>query len=84
MNSRNLILTALLALSLLSCGHAAPTSAEPDRVAALALELRANPDKADSILGKHGIDRVGFDALMYEIAIDPEKSNAYKAALGGR
>jgi hypothetical protein len=51
------------------------------RVALAALvagEISQTPDEADEILEKNGLDREKLDELMYEIAKDPELSQAYK------
>lgn len=48
--------------------------------AAIAREISAAPELADEILGKHGLDRDRFDAIMFEIAGDPAMTKAYMAA----
>ena len=48
--------------------------------ATVAREISAAPDRADEILGKHGLDRDRLDTLMFEIAGDPELTRAYMAA----
>ncbi|HEY0133107.1 MAG TPA: hypothetical protein VGB85_03480 [Nannocystis sp.] len=48
--------------------------------ATVAREISGAPDQADEILGKHGLDRDKLDALMFEIAGDPELTQAYMAA----
>jgi hypothetical protein len=48
--------------------------------ATVAREISGAPDRADEILGKHGLDRDRLDALMFEIASDPTLTSAYMAA----
>ena len=48
--------------------------------ATVAREISGAPDRADEILGKHGLDRDKLDVLMFEIAGDPELTRAYMAA----
>ena len=48
--------------------------------ASIAREISAAPEQADDILGKHGLDRDKFDAMIFEIAGDPALTKAYMAA----
>lgn len=48
--------------------------------ATVAREISGDPDKADEILGKHGLDRDKLDDLMFAIAADPELSKKYMDA----
>jgi outer membrane biosynthesis protein TonB len=48
--------------------------------ASVAKEISVAPEQADEILGKHGLDRDKFDAIIFEIAGDPELTKAYMAA----
>ncbi|GEM_PF-2821863 len=48
--------------------------------ATVANEIAGNPADADAILAKHDMDREKLDALMYEIARDPELTKAYAQA----
>ena len=48
--------------------------------ATVAREISGAPDRADEILGKHGLDRDKLDTLMFEIAGDAELTRAYMAA----
>ena len=48
--------------------------------AVVAREISGDPDRADEILGKHGLDRDKLDALMFEIADDPQLTEKYMAA----
>ena len=44
--------------------------------AAVAKEISVAPEQADEILGKHGLDRDKFDAIIFEVAGDPELTEA--------
>jgi hypothetical protein len=82
MRGTTLLLLAAACLSL-GCGKAAPPSADdPAGLAAFALELQADPTKAEARLTARGLTQAQFDALMYEVALNPEKARAYRAALG--
>jgi hypothetical protein len=53
------------------------------RASEIALAIRADPTKADEILAAHQLDRVQFEALLFEVAQDPAAARAYDAALAG-
>jgi hypothetical protein len=54
---------------------------EQVQVAAMvAKEIAADPEHADEVLVKHGLDRAKLDAMMFEIAADPALTEAYMAA----
>ena len=57
-----------------------PKAEKVKLAATVAREISGAPDQADEILGKHGLDRDKLDALMFEIAGDPELTQAYMAA----
>ncbi len=57
-----------------------PNAAKVTLAATVAKEISGAPDKADEILGKHGLDRDKLDALMFEIAGDPALTQAYMDA----
>ena len=65
-----------------SPGATTTTPPKAAQAAAIAKDLRANPDDADAILAKHGMTRQQFEDLMYEIAADPAMSEAYTAKVG--
>ena len=81
-----------LPLLLVACGGGSQKAPSPGattttppkaaQAAAIAKDLRANPDDADAILAKHGMTRQQFEDLMYEIAADEELTKAYEQALG--
>jgi hypothetical protein len=48
--------------------------------ASVAKEISVAPEQADEILAKNGLDRDKFDAMIFEIAGDPELTKAYMAA----
>lgn len=62
-----------------------PVKADPAQekvqiAAAVAKEIAADPEHADDVLTKHGLDRAKLDAMMFEIAADPALTEAYMAA----
>ncbi|PRP99059.1 hypothetical protein ENSA5_29010 [Enhygromyxa salina] len=46
----------------------------------VANSIASDPGAADSILEEAGLDRQSFEALLYEIARDPELSKSYAVA----
>lgn len=60
----------------------ATSSEDVDKAAAIAREVKASPDDAEAILKKHGMSEDEFEALMYEIAEDPKKSEAFASKVG--
>ena len=59
-----------------------PTN-EVDKAAAIAKEIKASPDEAEAILKKHEVTEAEFEALMFEIAEDPQMSESFVAKVGG-
>ncbi len=61
---------------------AAEESLDPkvEKAVTIANQISAEPDKADTILADAGMDREGFEQLLYEIARDPELSKSYAVA----
>jgi hypothetical protein len=57
-----------------------PGSEKVQVAAAVAKEIAADPEHADDVLTKHGLDRAKLDAMMFEIAADPALTEAYMAA----
>jgi hypothetical protein len=51
------------------------------RAAAIAREIQADPEQTEAILEQHELSIEEFEALMYEVAGDPELSERYEAAL---
>jgi hypothetical protein len=51
-----------------------------EKAVAVANQIAASPEQADSILEEAGLDRDSFEALLYEIAKDPELSKSYAVA----
>ncbi|MFO7892561.1 MAG: hypothetical protein R6U63_02405 [Longimicrobiales bacterium] len=81
---------ALLAL-FTACGDTADRPAETeeaavpgwvDNVAAAANAIQLQPEATDSILAAHGMTRMVFDSLIYEVAADPALTDAYQEARG--
>lgn len=64
--------------------HTTPIPEKVRLAAAVAREISVAPESADEILGQHGLDRRAFDAIVLEIASDPELTNAYMAARRAR
>jgi hypothetical protein len=70
-----------------SAGDGAAATASPaqgmvDVAARIAREIEARPDQADAILERYGKTREEFEAMLYDIAADPDLSRAYKEARG--
>lgn len=57
--------------------EAEPLDPRVEKAVTVANAIASNPDSADEILEKNGLDREKFEALMYEIAKDPELSQLY-------
>ena len=67
-----------------TAGVAGSSAQENDRVqmaARIAREIQADPENAEAILDRHGKTKEEFEALLYEIAAEPELSRAYNAAM---
>jgi hypothetical protein len=56
-----------------------PFDARVVKAAGLAKKIEADPTKADDILAEAGLDRAGFDALIYEVST-PELAEQYRLA----
>lgn len=54
-----------------------PLDPRVEKAVTVANAIAADPDSADEILEKNGLDREKFEELMYEIAKDPELSESY-------
>ena len=78
------LIEALLAihLALAGCAGCDGDEDEVTRAAEIAREIRERPDDAEAILEEHDMTIDELEALMYEIAADPEKSQRYEQALG--
>jgi hypothetical protein len=48
--------------------------------AKLATDILENPAATDALLLAAGLDRAGFDALLYDLAMDPELGRAFEEA----
>ena len=57
-----------------------PGSEKVQIAATVAKEIAADPEHADDVLAKHGLDRSKLEAMMFEIAADPALTEAYMAA----
>jgi hypothetical protein len=63
---------------------AVQTKQNPERVrlaADIAREIKNTPGEGAAILEKHGMTREDFEQLLYEIAADPELSQAFREAV---
>lgn len=49
-------------------------------VASVVIAIESQPGAANSILGEHGLTRTAFEAMIYEVAADPELTAAYEEA----
>ena len=56
-----------------------PATDEAANIAAIALEIRAAPSDAATILASHGTTMAAFEASLYKIAKDPALSARYVA-----
>jgi hypothetical protein len=52
------------------------------RATAIAESIERAPESSDEVLARADLDREGLDALMYEIAINPELASQYRIARG--
>ena len=52
------------------------------QAAMVAKGIEAKPEDADTVLAQAKLDRDGLDALMYEIASDPDLTSQYRIARG--
>lgn len=57
-----------------------PNTEKVQTAATVAREISSDPEKADEILARHNLDRAKLDALMYEIGLDPQLTEAYMTA----
>lgn len=79
-------LSAATLLLALACSGGGSGSSEPslspvEQAAAVARAIQADPAQADAALAEQGMTREAFEALLYEIAADPDKTAAYRDAL---
>jgi hypothetical protein len=75
------VLAAIGLFALTACGGGGADVSQAKEAAALAKQIQAKPDQADAILKEAGTDRAAFEALLYDIAADPDASRAYAEAL---
>jgi len=82
MTTRALI-RALPLVALLICALACDSEPEgpAEQAAEIAREIKASPDDAEEILEDHEMSIEEFEAMMYEIAADPDLSERYQALL---
>jgi hypothetical protein len=85
MSGLRILPTLALLAAFAACGEAPDTAAVPgwvEDVAAAANAIEERPAAVDSILQAHGMTRVVFDSLIYEVAADPALTAAYEEARG--
>lgn len=76
------ITAVALAVALAACsGGSSVSTTKAKEAPALAKKIQKEQAKADAILEEAGTDRDAFEALLYDIAQDPEASKAYSDAL---
>jgi hypothetical protein len=93
---RTLIPTLLTLCALIACSGAEDPTVAPEpagevaadpatdkaaKVAAIAIEIKADPDGYEAILTKHGMTSAEFEIALYDIAADPALSARYTAEL---
>lgn len=74
--------------------QASPSTGEPvgeadlpepvAQAVAIAQEFQTNPQGVESVLQAHDLSMPEYEALLYEIALDPELSRLYTRALESR
>ena len=62
-------------------GKEAAAHSEVARAAEIAKQIEAAPDDAEAVLAKYDMTEASFEALMFEIAEDPEKAEAFAEKL---
>lgn len=70
-----------------SASKAAPQVSLAKKAAEIANQISKNPDMADGILERHGIDRDKLETMMFKIAGDPALRASYekhRASLASR
>ena len=55
---------------------------EASKLAAIAVEIRANPEGFEATLAKHGMTSAQFEAAIYRIAEDPGSTTRFEAGVG--
>jgi hypothetical protein len=61
-----------------------PATDKAAKVAAISLEIKADPDGYEAILTKHGMTSAEFEIALYEIAADPALTARYEAEFPSR
>jgi hypothetical protein len=52
----------------------------PEQLGELGAQIRKSPDRANELLGDHGLDEKSFEAKIRKVTEDPEASKRYTAA----
>jgi hypothetical protein len=58
------------------------SNSKVDRAARISRAIQADPDHAEDVLRQNGMTEDQFEALLYEIAADPQMSRDYSARTG--
>ena len=75
-----ILLAAAAAFALVAAGCDDEPEDKALRAAAIAGEIAESPDDTEAILEDHDMTIEQFEALMYEVAADPELSERYEKA----
>jgi len=70
-----------LALLLGACGPAAPAMPDPETAARIAWKITMNPGSTDRILKRNELTRSEYEALLFTIAEDEDRSRKFEAGL---
>lgn len=73
------VLSPIIFSLVLACGGGGDSKV--DQALAIAQQLKAKPDDAEKILSQHNMTADQWEALMYEIASDPEMAEKFEAGL---
>lgn len=78
------VVCASMAGALPACDGAksAAPADDVEKAATIAKEIKASPDDAEKVLEKHSMTEEQFEALMFEIAEDPKKAEAFAEKTG--
>jgi len=75
-----ILLAAVVAFGLATAGCDDEPEDKALRAAAIASEIDESPEDTEAILEDHDMTIGQFEALMYEVAADPELSERYEKA----
>jgi hypothetical protein len=52
----------------------------PEQLGEIGAQIRKNPDRADQLLGQHGLTQESFEKAIRNVTEDPDESRRYAAA----